>query len=221
MHYYKVLLIGASGKGKTYSFKNLAQAGNKTLFINVENKPLPFKGKFAHEVVPTTPLECRNFIQKGSISTNFDIILFDSFSAYADLLLADSRKAKKGYDIWNYYNENIGNLNEVIKNTQKEVFVTAHYEIVGDEITGVRERRAKVKGKEWEGQIEKDYTIVLYAEAIPIIGSKPKRVFTLVTDGTNSAKTPPEIFGEDILQIENDSKLVFDKIKEFRSEKIS
>jgi hypothetical protein len=43
---YKVLLVGASGKGKTMSFRNFDRA--TTGFINIENKPLPFPGRFEH-----------------------------------------------------------------------------------------------------------------------------------------------------------------------------
>lgn len=39
--YYKTLVVGASGRGKTYMFRDLDP--NTTGFINVEDKPLPFK----------------------------------------------------------------------------------------------------------------------------------------------------------------------------------
>ena len=41
--YYKVLLVGQSGRGKTFSFRNMNP--DTTGFINVEDKPLPFKNK--------------------------------------------------------------------------------------------------------------------------------------------------------------------------------
>lgn len=217
MAYYKVLLVGASGKGKTYSFKNLAAEGNKTCFINVENKPLPFKGKFAFELIPENSSKVREYIQRASISEKYDCIIVDSFSAYIDMLLAEARAVYKNWDIWNYYNLQIGLFHETVKKAQKEIFVTAHYEIIGDELTGVRERRTKVKGKEWEGFIEKEYTMVIYTDATPVQDGRPENFFTLVNDGTTSAKCPPDIFGPDILRIPNDSKVVFDKIKAFRS----
>ena len=45
--YYKVLLVSLSGKGKTYSSRNLNP--ETTGFINMENKPLPFKNTFKHQ----------------------------------------------------------------------------------------------------------------------------------------------------------------------------
>lgn len=69
--------------------------------------------------------------------------------------------------------------------------------------------------KELEGVIEKDFTIVLYGNKKFDEKGKPKYFFNLVEDGT-SAKCPSAIFGEDIMQIPNDCKLVFDKIQEFK-----
>jgi hypothetical protein len=36
---YKIAIVSSSGRGKTYSFRNLDPA--TTGFINIENKPLP------------------------------------------------------------------------------------------------------------------------------------------------------------------------------------
>ena len=213
MYYYKVLLVGASGGGKTYSFRNMNR--ERTVFINIENKPLPFAGDFKIHKVPKSILEVIQFINKSSNTENIDSVVIDSFSAYVDKLLSDARKVKKGYDVWNYYNEHIGLLHEAIKECNKTIFVTSHFEVVTDELGGQKGRKVKVKGNEWAGFIEKDYTIVLYAESRPVLGKRPEYFFTLYNDGTNSAKIPPTIFGEDILTIENDSNLVLQKIKEF------
>ena len=43
------------------------------------------------------------------------------------------------------YNEEIGKFNMLIKRIQKEVFVTAHYEILN--LEGDAEKRVKVKGE--------------------------------------------------------------------------
>jgi len=212
--YYKVLLVGSSGKGKTYSFRNMNR--DKTLFINTENKPLPFKGSFKNTVSPSTVADVLKAIVDGSKNPDIECVVIDSFSAYLDILMAEARATKKGFDIFNHYNEHIAKFNEYVKKCKKEVFVTAHYEIIQDEISGGKERRVKCNGKQWEGVFEKDYTVVLYTESRPSPGGKPTHSFTLVNDGTNSAKCPPDIFGEDVLSTDNDAKLVFDKIQEFK-----
>lgn len=214
MYQYKVLLIGESGGGKTYSFRNMNR--ENTLFINIENKPLPFKGQFKNTLIPNSPQDVLTFLQQGSLNKEISHIVVDSFSAYIDMLLLQARATKTGYEIWSYYNEQIGKFNDYIKKVQKEVFVTAHYEVLTDEVGGMKKKRAKCKGNEWSGWIEKDYTIVAYAESKVDFGeTKAKYFFTLQADGINSAKTPPDIFGQESIIIENDSNLILQKIREF------
>ena len=145
--YYHVLLVAGSGKGKTYSARNLDP--NTTGFINVENKPLPFKNNFKHHSRVESVADAKSKLKEYAENPEIDCIFFDSFSAYVDLLLASARSTKKGFDIWNYYNEEIGKLLNFIKSIKKEVFITAHYEWIQDE-GGPKDRRTKVKGKEWE-----------------------------------------------------------------------
>ncbi len=208
--YYKILELAQSGCGKTYSNRNMNP--DTTGFINVENKPLPFKNKFKHHVRPESYSDVLAAIIEYAKNPEITCIVIDSFSAYVDLLLADCRKTKKGFDIWNLYNEEIGKFLQYVKKCQKEVFVTGHYEILG--IEGNQEKRCKVKGKEWEGFIEKEFTIVLYGDRRFDKDKKPSYTFNLVEEGT-SAKCPPDIFGSEVFRVENDNKLIFDKIQEF------
>lgn len=211
--FYKVLLVGASGKGKTYSFRNMNPT--TTGFINVENKPLPFKNKFEHHFRITKGYnEVYTALQTLAKDPNVESIVVDSFSAFIDLVLIAARKDKKGFDIWNMYNEEVGKLLNYIKLIPKEIFLTAHYEILG--IEGAMEKRVKIKGKEFEGLVEKDFTVVLYADSKFNDDNKPEYFLNLVSEGT-SAKCPPGIFGEDVQTIPNDAKLIFDKITEFVS----
>ena len=103
---YKFLLVGPSGRGKTYSFRNMDK--ERTLFINVENKPLPFLPGFTNTIIPQNSSEVLAALSAGSTNPNIDAIIVDSFSAYVDLLLSEARITKRGFDIWNHYNENIG-----------------------------------------------------------------------------------------------------------------
>src|SRR5258708_19050574 len=97
--YYKVLLVGASGKGKTFSCRQMD--ANTTGFINVENKPLPFKNQFKYQTRPNNFSEVLEAIKEYAKNTEIKAVVIDSFSAYTDLLLAEAKKTKKGFDIWN------------------------------------------------------------------------------------------------------------------------
>lgn len=88
-----------------------------------------------------------------------------------------------------------------------------HYEILN--IEGAPEKRIKVKGKEFEGMIEKDFTMVLYADSkINPKTSLPEYFFNAYEENTSS-KCPPDLLGTGILKIENDCKIILEKINEF------
>lgn len=211
MDYYKVLLVGMTGKGKTYTFRNLDP--DTTGFINVENKPLPFKNNFRNYVkAPNYQDAYRALIEFGK-NPEITSIVFDSFSAYMENVLLEARKTKKNFDIWNMYNEEIGKFADMAKRVPKHMFVTAHYEILG--IEGNMEKRVKVKGKEFEGLVEKDYTVVLYADSMTDPKTNRPDYFYNLYQDSSSAKCPPDIFGKDILKIPNDAKFMLDKINDF------
>lgn len=210
-HYYKVLLVASSGSGKTMSAQNLDRT--TTGFLNVENKPLPFKGDFKNHVVPKDISQINATLIEWAKNPDISDIFIDSLSAIFDMVLMDCRGRFKGFDVWNSYAETIQKLIDLIKRIPKEIFMTAHYEILG--IEGSMEKRVKVQGKMLEGIIEKDFTMVLYGNKKFDEKGKPKYSYNLVEDGA-SAKCPPGIFGEDIYQIPNDCKLILDKIQEFK-----
>jgi len=207
--YYKILVIAASGKGKTYSFRNMNP--ETTGFINVENKPLPFKNKFKHHRRVNNYTEVYKTLSDFSVNPEINAIVVDSFSAFLDMVLKVARETKKNFDIWNMYNEEIGKFLTYMKMVNKEVFVTGHYEILG--IEGAMEKRLKVKGKEWEGMIEKEFTMVLYGDNA-FTEKGPTYHFNVVQENT-SAKCPPEIFGSGIFRIDNDSNEVLKSILQF------
>ena len=65
--------------------------------------------------------------------------------------------------------------------------------------------------KEWKGDIEKDFTIVNYADIQISNDSKREYFFRLNSDGVISAKTPPIMF-EGQETIPNDCKVIIDEL---------
>ncbi len=125
-------------------------------------------------------------------------------------------KYVKNFDIWNLYNEEIGKLFTLVKRVPKHVFITAHYEILN--IEGASEKRVKSKGKEWEGMVEKEFTVVLYADSkMNETTKKPEYWFNVYQEGT-SAKCPPDLFGEGVYKVPNDYNWILQKVKEFTGE---
>lgn len=213
--YYKVCMASQPGKGKTYSFRNMDPV--TTGFINAENKPLPFEKSFKYHARPKKFSGVLQAIEDYNKNPEIHCIVLDSLSSAFDMLLEEMRANFRGFDVWDNYNRGITKLLNLVKSVEKEMFVTAHYEIVN--IDGEPEKRVKTKGKEWEGVIEKEFTLVLYADN-KFENEKPKYFFKLASEGT-SAKCPPGIFGEGVYVVPNDSKIVLDKVIEFakKSEK--
>lgn len=213
--YYKVCMASQPGKGKTYSFRNMDPV--TTGFINAENKPLPFEKSFKHHARPKKFSGVLQAIEDYNKNPEITCTVLDSLSSAFDMLLEEMRANFRGFDVWDNYNRGITKLLNLIKSVEKEMFVTAHYEIVN--IDGEPEKRVKTKGKEWEGVIEKEFTLVLYADN-KFENEKPRYFFKLASEGT-SAKCPPGIFGDGVYIIPNDSKIVLDKVIEFakKSEK--
>jgi hypothetical protein len=208
--YYKILVISASGAGKTYSLRNMDI--NSTGLINTENKPLPFPAKFVFHARPKKYAGALAALNDYIKEPKIKVVVLDSLSAMFDMLLAESRQNFSGWDIWNNYNKAVGELMNIIKNAEKEIIITGHYEILNIEESP--EKRLKTKGKEWEGVIEKDFTMVLYPE-IKYKNGRPERyIMRLAAEGT-SAKCPPAIFGNEVYEVENDMKIIYDKTLAF------
>ena len=197
--------------GKTYTFRTLNESD--TAFINTEDKPLPFKKNFKLHLRPRTVSDTFSAIVQAAKDTDIKIIVIDSLSAFADMVIAEARATKKGFDIYTWSNEKIAEFHTLVKRIQKEMFVTGHYEILN--IEGNPEKRLRISGKEHEGQIEKHYTIVMYAESKQGGENKRPEHFLRLTGEGISAKCPPDIFGEDVLTIPNDAQYIVDKIEEF------
>jgi len=207
-NYYQIAIVGASGKGKTDAARDLNK--QTTAFINIENKPLPFKGVFEHTYRPSTSAEVIANIVEAGKNTKINTLFIDSFSAFCDLVLTEARAKFKGFDIWNYYNDEIAKFLNLIKKVPKDLFVTAHYETLG--VEGSLEKRIKVKAKEWEGLVEKEFTVVLYADSK--LGEKgPEYFFETFKEGT-SAKSPRDLFKT--IRIPNDYNFILNQLNEFR-----
>lgn len=206
---YQFALVGMSGRGKTMAFRNMDP--ETTGYINMEAKPLPFLNKFKYYSAPNNWQECYQKLIEYAKDKAINVIILDSFSAYVDSVLKTARDTKRGFDIWNYYNEEIGKLMYVIKNIKKHIIMTAHYEWVETD-EGAIEKRIMVKGKEWKGLVEKDFTIVHYAD-MNVVDKKRNYYITLNSDGKSSAKTPPMFLDDENQErMDNDYSLFIAKV---------
>lgn len=207
-----VITLGPSGRGKSTAISTLDPL--KTVIFNTENKPLPFReAKDFKNVVVESSGKLLAFLIEASTREDIEVIVIDSFSAWLDHLMNYARLNYKNYEIFNHYNEQIYSLFQIIRRTKKYVILIAHDEILTDG-DGATVKRVKVQGNKWEGLIEKEANIVLYAN-VAHTGETGENSYYFETqsDGKTSAKSPRGMF--DSFTIPNDYGLVISKIKEY------
>ena len=195
-----VLILGESGSGKSASLRNFEPAD--VSIINVAGKPLPFRKKLP--VASTADYGKIMGAIKGSAKKAFVIddsqylMCFESFA-----------KAKEtGYGKYTDMALHFYNLVQfVITQTPPDVIVYFLHHTDQDGNTG--KTRAKTLGKMLDNQLilEGLFSIVLLCWT-----DGKKHVFQTQSDGTNTCKSPMDMFPA---EIDNDLKAVDSAIREY------
>lgn len=211
--YGKVLIIGPSGYGKSYLSKTADK--EKVGYINMERKPLPYKGTFKFMGQPKTwSAFMRNLDDYGK-NDEITQIIIDSQSMAFDTLHKEMKANFKGFDIYGNYNKEITRYFDLLRDIQKDIIVISHDETLVDQ--GFKTRKAKVHGKEFEGRIEAYYTTVLFTEK-RLKDNKPE-FFLKTFEPDTSTKTPEGLFpdkdGENLLEIPNDAEYIFKALETY------
>lgn len=196
-----VLLMGASGTGKSTSLRNLP--AEETAIINVTNKPMPFRNKNGLKIA-----SCTNYEQmiKAIINTDKRIIVVDD-SSYMMTFENFDKATQKGYDKFTTMAINYYNLIETPKKCggEKIIYFVTHEEIDENGIT-----HPKSIGKMLSQQlvIEGLFSIVLRS-----MQKESQYVFQTHNDGTSVCKSPIDMFQDDF--IPNDLAEVDKIIREY------
>ena len=194
-----VLLIGKSGSGKSASLRNFKK--EEIAIANVLGKPLPFKSD-----LEAPKVDDYNVILRAIQNTDKKVIVIDD----ANYLITNEfmkNSSIKGYDKYNDMANNFWNLVNGIKNIEggKTVYLIMHEDT--DEFGNIK---PKTIGKLLDDKcnIQGLFTICIRA-----MYENNNYIFRLKTNGQDCVKTPIGLFEED--EIENDLKLVDDKIREY------
>ena len=194
-----VLLIGKSGSGKSASLRNFKK--EEIAIANVLGKPLPFKSD-----LEAPKVDDYNIILKAIQNTNKKVIVIDD----ANYLITNefmNKSSIKGFDKYNEIGNNFFNLINGIKNVEggKTVYLIMHED--SDDEGNIK---PKTIGKLLDDKvnIQGMFTICLRS-----MFDNGNYIFRLKTNGQDCVKTPIGLFEEE--QIENDLKLVDDKIREY------
>jgi len=194
-----VLVMGASGSGKSASLRNFKPT--EISVFNVAGKPLPFRGKLPMMVTS----DYRQITSKMSLSPKRAIAIDDAqyLMGFEEM---DSKKT--GYDKFNSIGFNfVGLVRFVATQLPPDtiVYFLQHTE-VGDD--------GRVKAKTLGKLIDNHYTLEgLFSVVLMVEADKNKHYFVTNSDGTNTCKSPMGMFDQQ--EIDNDLKMVDGIIREY------
>lgn len=199
MNSVPILLIGASGSGKSTSLRNFKK--DEVAIVNVLGKPLPFRTEL------NAP-KCDNYdvILKSIQQTDKKTIIIDD----ANYLITNefmNKSSIKGYDKYNDMANNFWNLINGIKSVQggKCVYLIMHEDT--DENGNIK---PKTIGKLLDDKcnIQGMFTICIRS-----MYENGNYIFRLKTNGQDCVKTPFDMFNVETM--ENDLKAFNDVVREY------
>ena len=213
--YGKVLIVAPSGYGKSFTAKTADF--EKTGLVNVENKPLSFKGTFKYHGKPKTWNGVMKNLEDYANNADINNLFLDSQSMAFDMLHTEMQNNFKGFDVYSNYNKQLVRYFDAIRNVNKDMIVLSHDETIA--VEGLKQKRAKVQGKQFEGRVEAYYTVVLFADKRMKDG-KPEYFLRTFAEDT-STKVPEGLFpdknGDNLLEIPNSAEYIFKCLEDYYS----
>ena len=194
-----VLVLGESGSGKSCSLRNFNK--EDVVIYNIAGKPLPFK-KQLNKADNVNYAQIKSNMQKG----NFKTYVIDD-SQYLMAFEMFDRAKELGYNKFTDVALNFrGLVDSVIRNTPADVIV---YFLHHTETTDTGKIKAKTSGKMLDNQLTLEglFSIVLLCKT-----DGQEHYFETQSDGYSTCKSPMGMFD---LKIDNDLKMVDDKIREY------
>ena len=194
-----VLILGESGSGKSCSLRNFNK--EDVVIYNIAGKPLPFK-KQLNKADNVTYTQIKSNMQKG----NFKSYVIDD-SQYLMAFEMFDRAKEVGYNKFTDVALNFrGLVDFVIKSTPDDVIV---YFLHHTETTDTGKIKAKTSGKMLDNQLTLEglFSIVLLCKT-----DGQEHYFETQSDGYSTCKSPMGMFD---LKIDNDLKMVDDKIRDY------
>lgn len=194
-----VLILGESGSGKSCSLRNFEK--DNLVVYNIAGKPLPFK-KQLNKADNVNYTQIKNNMAKG----NFKTYVIDD-SQYLMAFEMFDRAKELGYNKFTDVALNFrGLVDFVVKNTPADTIV---YFLHHTETTDTGKVKAKTSGKMLDNQLTLEglFSIVLLCKT-----DGQEHYFETQSDGYSTCKSPMGMFD---LKIDNDLKMVDDKIREY------
>lgn len=197
-----VLVLGASGSGKSASMRNFKE--NDVRILNVASKPLPFRN-----VNKLKKADKATYAMiKGAVKSGQTLSYVVDDAQYLMAFESFDKINETGYSKFSAMAKNYEDMLRIIQeDTSPDTIVYIMQHIDKDEEGNIK---AKTLGKMLDQQltVEGLFSIVLLAKA-----EERRHFFVTQSDGTNPCKSPMGMFDE--IEIDNDLKMVDNTIREY------
>lgn len=218
-----VLIIGASGTGKSTSYRNLNP--KETFIINCSKKPLPFRG-FSKNYTPfSIETKTGNLLNTDKAASIVKILKWlKSQTQFTTVIVEDAnyvmqseylaKANEKGYEKFTELGVNFSNIVQAGKNlSDTTLFVMSMHPEVTVDAQGNRVIKAKTVGKLVDQYltIEGMFTVVCFSK-VEVDGSTRDYFFETQTDGVTTAKSPMEMLE---FKEPNDLQEIKEKINDY------
>ena len=218
-----VLVIAESGSGKSTSGRTLDP--KQTFWINIANKPLPFKGWKKNYTLISKDNPKGNMTNASSAAGIIKALkhINDNMPHITNVVIDDwqymsafeyfDKAQEKGYDKFTSIATNLAQVAKYPKDLRDDLycFFLTHSEDSTD-MNGHRKVKAKTVGKMIDNALTLEglFSIVLFGKVRREEDGTVKYGFETQTDGNNTCKSPMDMFEESF--IENDLQQVKDCI---------
>ena len=187
-----VIIYGKSGSGKSRSLKNFAE--DEILFINVEEKDLPFRKKFKYTLKSDNYATIQEQLTKMPLKT---AVIDDAGYLLTNMFMSKHSAGLKGNAVFDLYNDIGDKFWYLIKFIKKKLPDSGEVKL--KTIGKLLEEKVNIQGM---------VTIVLRC-----MSDNGRHFFRTHTDGLDITKSPEEMFDND--EIDNDLKAVDMAIREY------
>ena len=193
-----VLIIGASGSGKSTSLRNFKES--EIGLFNVSGKPLPFRGG-----MKSAKLHDASRIQQALMKGTRRSYVIDDAQYIMSFEEMDSKLT--GYDKWNSIGYGFIGLVRSVSMLPDDTIV---YFLMHSEVGDDGRLKAKTLGK----LIDNHYTLEgLFPVVLMANSTKERHWFTTVNDGSTTVKAPMGMFEQP--EVDNDLKAVDTAIRSY------
>jgi len=200
-----VIIYGKSGTGKSRSLKEFGE--DEILFVNTVNKRLPFQKKFKYEYKTANVEKVKNALKKMPTKT---AVIDDFGYQQTARFMAEHTKKQGGsqFDLYNNIADDAYGLIMFIKEELPDDVIV--YLIMHEETSDYGDTKLKTIGKLLDQKVCVEGMVTICLRAMK--EGTTKYFFRTQSDGADISKSPEGLFE---LQIDNDLKMVTNKIREY------